>query len=508
MPFEEAVGAIHPCLYYYKTAKLPDVKVNFLKSLQSFISPNASSHEIKRFLSKLDDTYKAFVAALESTAISEDGFILALKDYLGVLLALVDTAHKPQQHPNELDQALDAANPPPLPTNTTPLPPSHTIEDTSPLRFSLQFSWNQSLIAETITKPAKSRDAVFEVASSLIAAAVWCIRRANSLCESTPVGIASGPSLQAYKVLRQASGLLQYCNASIVPMIHPDALAASIGVDCSADALQATSLCCLADAQGITVLRAIQKGNEPTLISSLSRDARDQYTEAATALSSISDGANCKLFCYLAYKQASYECYSHIFNGIAQWKRGNAGTGLRSLKEAEICYRKAKKAANVYDKAAPSSLGQLHRRFDDELDRILYDTQRRIEKENSVVYYQTVPSDVPALPEGKRLSAPDGFALPEKSRIAVELDPSTGFSGLPASPNDSKKKKKKKKVDGSDGCHCTGPGCCCWKWLCCCCVVQAATESVVAAAGSAATAAGHGGDETHKPTAAAAAIKK
>ena len=48
--------------------------------------------------------------------------------------------------------------------------------------------------------------------------------------------------------------------------------------------LRAASTCLLGDAQGVTVLRAIQKGNQPALIASLAVDTRDLYAEAAVGV--------------------------------------------------------------------------------------------------------------------------------------------------------------------------------------------------------------------------------
>lgn len=50
--------------------------------------------------------------------------------------------------------------------------------------------------------------------------------------------------------------------------------------------------------------------------------------------------------------------------------------------------------------------------MDEELERVLNDSQRRMKRENDTVFMQPVPSEVPALPDGKRLASSVAYALP------------------------------------------------------------------------------------------------
>lgn len=66
--------------------------------------------------------------------------------------------------------------------------------------------------------------------------------------------------------------------------------------------------------------------------------------------------------------------------------------------------------------ARPASLA-LHphprRRVDEDLERIISDTQRRMQRENDTVYVQRVAAEVPPLPAGKRLVSPLPYVLPQ-----------------------------------------------------------------------------------------------
>ncbi len=51
--------------------------------------------------------------------------------------------------------------------------------------------------------------------------------------------------------------------------------------------------------------------------------------------------------------------------GVAQWKSGQAGAGLRCLQEAQAAADAAKKAYPEFDKAVPATLTNTHRRYDE-----------------------------------------------------------------------------------------------------------------------------------------------
>jgi hypothetical protein len=448
--------------------------------LSPFITDAESKKAANMLIATLDDSKKAFTNALSSTAVSEEGFTTAMQDYIGALLVMINSSKNtktsavqssssPSSSPtDEVDTALANATTEAGATAAAAAAAAAgegmsasfgPLTGDSPLRYAVKFSWNQVLLSNSNGKDGTNEevaDAVYELASALTAAAIWCQRRAALFyCESTPLGVPSGPSGQAYKLLRQAAGLYDYLSQAVLPLLSQTLTSSSSCSDCTAPVLQAAASCAVGDAQSITVLRAISKGNSSSLIASLARDTADIYNEGAGALiSSTKDATNTKLLSYLQYKQAVFSSYAQIFNGIGQWKAGQAGTGLRCLKEAEATFFKMKKAAAVFDKAPPSSLGVLHSRFDGELDRVLYDTLRRIEKENSAVYYQRIPDEAPPLPEGKRLAAATAFDLPPVAKSVKETDISAIFSGLPASAaeNTGKKATSNTNSNSSAGC--------------------------------------------------------
>jgi len=533
---DDLVLPLHISNFAIPAPKLPSPKVSYAKCLKEYTSNDINQSAVKNFVRSLDEKYATFTSALDSTVTSEDAFQTIMKEYLGALMPLINGPRATEESASlqEVDAAIkmsSSSSPAPAaaahdgrgggavsadgPNHETKLPSSLLKNNitscsldgggdsssnthftgNSILRFAIEFSWTQTLIPTAGT--ARKSDAAFEVASALVAGAIWEIRRANTLCESSPSGVPSGPCLQAFKLLRHASGLLEFAATKvIIPLLK----AGSEGLpsdttrgrqssvptapDICPEVLRSMALCALADAQGISVLRAMKKGNQPSLIAQLAVETSAMYIEAGSLLSTVPGGTDSKLAAYVGYKNLTFGSYAHIFNGVLAWKAGQPGAGLRCLKEAEAMYHAAKKASAAYDKAPPSTLGQLHRRFDDELDSVLYDIQRRIDRDNSAIYFQSMPSTTVPLPPGKRIAQAEGFTLPHD--VVQEMLPhaATAFVRLPTSSESQKKpehrEEKTHRHDSGNGCcgccACCGcvAGCIATSWigrlLCCACL--------------------------------------
>lgn len=72
--------------------------------------------------------------------------------------------------------------------------------------------------------------------------------------------------------------------------------------------------------------------------------------------------------------------------------------------------------------------------MDKNLDRLLADCQARMQRENDSVHMQRVATDVPALPEGKRLAAAAPYALPPPAREVQEGVVDASFGDGPPPP--------------------------------------------------------------------------
>lgn len=332
--------------------KLPLIQIDFNVLKKSGTKGSEANRNVDSFVLALSDARKAFVAALQTTETSKETFDKSLQEYISLLLVLIDGPAAPSLPDT---QAASSSQPSTSALDCSP----DTFKKESALRYAVKFSWTQSFVARG---PVTAGDALYELASVLISAAVALIRHVNTkYLESTPRGVTSKSSGEAYKLLREAAGLLEYAATSVAPRIEsplPE-------VDTSDYVLKAAVNCTLADAQSISVLRAIKKGNQSALIASLARDTCDLYASAETLLASYPKAVGSKLDEYMKYKAAAFEAYAHVFSGITAWKARQLGGALRCLMDAESAFFSAKKAASVFDKAMPVSLGHVHARFDD-----------------------------------------------------------------------------------------------------------------------------------------------
>lgn len=83
-----------------------------------------------------------------------------------------------------------------------------------------------------------------------------------------------------------------------------------------AQSAQAYALLCIAEAQSLTVLRAIQKGNAPSLIASLAVDAAAAFDSAAgTARGVAAAKSDSKFALYADYQAAMHRAYGRSFAG-------------------------------------------------------------------------------------------------------------------------------------------------------------------------------------------------
>ena len=80
---------------------------------------------------------------------------------------------------------------------------------------------------------------------------------------------------------------------------------------------QAFSLACIAEAQALTVLRAVQKGNAPSLVASLATDASAAFKSAAGMAGGvvISAKAESKFLLFADYQAKAMEALSQAFAG-------------------------------------------------------------------------------------------------------------------------------------------------------------------------------------------------
>ena len=174
------------------------------------------------------------------------------------------------------DEALEAAdNGAATASTVSPLsaPPSK-------LRMAGQYEWSEAVLSPPAGAPprkAASSAALFELASVLVAVATRLMHGAALACLDSSSGVATPASTHGYKLLQEAAGMLEFAAREVLP-----ALPVGLPADCDLQVVRALASTALADAQQLTVLRAVAKGNQPALIALLAADTAALYSQACS----------------------------------------------------------------------------------------------------------------------------------------------------------------------------------------------------------------------------------
>lgn len=402
---------LHPFLYPYQLKASPSSKP--FKQLSKLLSADGDRKKRgKAFAAALEEARGSALAAVTTDLVSQAARDEALAKYLSLLQGLVDSPAPPSNgklatgqagSPDDggLDAALAEAG-----AGTAPagLP---TASAAGSLRHAAQFTWTDAVVGSSA---ATSSDALFELVSIAIAAVLAGAAQVARLCEDSATGVATEASTTAYTLLREGAGKLQWLRAQALPQLSPTS-----SDDCSPQVVASLESLLLADAQSLTTLRALAKGNAPPLVAALALDTAALYRDAADQLgrSPVPAAAGAKLSHYLRYKQALFNGYAQLHSGIDQWQARQApGAGLRCLQEAGAALEAAKRAASAFDAAPPATMNIKHRRHDEGLADKLADVQRRMKREADMVYFQAMASSLPQLPSPRRLVSPLPYALP------------------------------------------------------------------------------------------------
>jgi hypothetical protein len=314
---------LHPYLYPHALLKVPHGKNGSLKkSLGKLVTKGGREKEGENYLAQLEDARHALrtgapfvrrrpqqpqqpqppnchcspptltcpsltaAAVLESPSVGDQAVSDAAASYIGLLLGLVSASGASSSSGKQADAAAAAASPDEAleaaesgaasgSSTASPLsaPPSK-------LRMAGQYEWSEAVLSPPAGAPprkAASSDALFELASALVAVATRLMHAAALACLDSPSGVATPASTRGYKLLREAAGMLEFAAREVLP-----ALPAGLSADCDLQVVRALATAALADAQQLTVLRAVAKGNQPALIASLAADTAALYSQACS----------------------------------------------------------------------------------------------------------------------------------------------------------------------------------------------------------------------------------
>ena len=148
----------------------------------------------------------------------------ALAAYLGLLQGLLGTtaSDEPEGGAGDLDAALAGME-------EGASAQQAALLFGSPLRLAATWQWGDAVLGGSgsgsgaTTKLVSASDALYEMASMMLASVLAAAREAAALCADSASGVGTSASTQAYRLLREAAGTLDWLAANVLPQLPPTA---------------------------------------------------------------------------------------------------------------------------------------------------------------------------------------------------------------------------------------------------------------------------------------------
>jgi len=308
----------------------------------------------------------------------------------------------------------------------------------SKLCKSITFRWNDSILEGVSVR----EDAVYEVSSIIVNCAFWFMKRAVLVAVKPEISMEDAK--EVHTSLRKAAGLIKFVQDNLVAQLGEPA---PDGGDLDGRVLTAYLNQCTAEAQEVTIARAIELKHNPSLISSLANETSRMFTTAADALNSL----DVKVFghwkAYFLLKSKFYLAYAYNYQGEALLATDKCGEAIRSLRESKTLYAGAGEMAVEYAKVKGRGTQAKPERhtFFKRLLPILDRTLEKCERENGFIYHQKVPYDPEELEVNSKthgLVAPESFEIPPVSPLWTPMA-YAAFDDSKLGKEEQEKKKSK-----------------------------------------------------------------
>ncbi|KAM3930540.1 BRO1 domain-containing protein BROX [Leptodactylus fuscus] len=259
------------------------------------------------------------------------------------------------------------------------------------LRYIQNFKWTDTLQGNV---PSAQQDAVFELISMGFNLGLWYSKYASRLAGKED--ITEDEAKEVHKSLKIAAGIFSHLKESHIPkLITP----VEKGRDLESRVIDAYVIQCQAEAQEVTIARAIELKHNPGLIAALAYETANYYQRADHTLSSLDPVYIAKWRSYIQLKMCFYMAYAFCYHGQTLLASDKCGEAIRSLQESEKFYGKAEALCKEYGQtkgpgttAKPS--GHL---FFRKLGTQVKNTLEKCQRENGFIYFQKVPPEAPEL---------------------------------------------------------------------------------------------------------------
>uniref|UniRef100_A0A0R3RU14 BRO1 domain-containing protein n=1 Tax=Elaeophora elaphi TaxID=1147741 RepID=A0A0R3RU14_9BILA len=313
---------------------------------------------------------------------------------------------------------------------------------TSKLASLFRFRWSNSMLGIAATEVS---DSWYEVLNMCVNMALWLSKHAAWIAAKDEV--FEGDAKKAHTCLRRAAGILIFVreNAGRVT-----GLTLFPGSDFDPAVLTAYIHQFTAEAQEITVARAIELKHSAGLITALAYETNHLFMQADESLGKLDQSLFEKWRYYLQLKSQIYTAYAYAFLGENLLSQDKCGDAVRACREGISCFNVAVDFAGKYRKAngpgitAKPDSHLFFRRIRPLLERHM----EKAERENGFIYHQKIPDICPE-PEGKPtfgLVEAEPFTIPTMSPLWTPAVYEAFDLSKAKMPDFSKEKKSSKSL--------------------------------------------------------------
>uniref|UniRef100_A0A0N5AKY0 BRO1 domain-containing protein n=1 Tax=Syphacia muris TaxID=451379 RepID=A0A0N5AKY0_9BILA len=275
----------------------------------------------------------------------------------------------------------------------------------------VSFKWTQSMLGNAAFKVS---DSWFEAINMCVNMALWLTKSAAWTAGKDEV--YEGDAKRVHTALRRAAGIFIFVQDNKDKITG---LTSVSGSDFDPAVISAYICQCKAEAQEVTVARAIELKHSASLISALANETSSIFSKADCALDKLDKNIFGKWRWYLQLKAQVYLAYAYAFLGESLLSEDKCGDAVRACREGLSCLEVAKNFSSLYLKtqgpgiAAKPATHLFFRRVEPLLKRHL----EKAERENGFIYHQKVPTDCPSLDRKAAfgLAQPETFSLPSPS---------------------------------------------------------------------------------------------
>uniref|UniRef100_A0A3Q0RRH4 BRO1 domain-containing protein BROX n=1 Tax=Amphilophus citrinellus TaxID=61819 RepID=A0A3Q0RRH4_AMPCI len=298
------------------------------------------------------------------------------------------------------------------------------------MRFIQNFKWTDTLQGNT---PSAQQDAVFELVSMAFNVAIWYTKFASRLAGKE--NISEAEAKDVHRSLKVAAGIFKNLKEAHIPrLITP----AEKGRDLEPRVIDAYIIQCQAEAQEVTIARAIELKHNATLVAALAFETANFYQKADHTLNTLEPECSSKWRKYLQLKQHFYMAY--------------VSSSLHNKDYYKLGYSRAEALCKDYrqTKGPGSTAKPSEQLFFLKLGGLIKMTLEKCQRENGFIYFHKVPAEAPQLDmkASYGLAEPVPFELPPLSEqctpeVYATFDLTKGAKNDKAKPKEEEVKPVK-----------------------------------------------------------------